>query len=268
VPLCSRPTAVLKKIFRFSPLLIVFTNQGADCENAQGSTLHPSPSSGRTPCFPRPRLESESESHASRRLCRDWRSAGVASGGVVLSSIPPRPQADQGGGSSNADAAIAELRNRELDLQSTSPGRSTPGPPFSLAPGLAPSPAPAFPVGVSLSAAIDTYVSQLGLFRAKKTVREAKRILEYLQRTAQIQRDQEIDPNSRRTCRSMHASAIRVQGQAHRMGCRSRAESLPKQGHAAHRGASQLDTKSRAPHSGGNTPPPEKRLYRCTACRN
>jgi hypothetical protein len=64
---------------------------------------------------------------------------------------------------SNTDAAIAEPRNRELDLQSTSPGRSTPGPPFSLAPGFAPSPAPAFLVEVSLSAAVYTYGSQLGL---------------------------------------------------------------------------------------------------------
>jgi integrase/recombinase XerD len=79
---------------------------------------------------------------------------------------------------SNADAAIAELRNKELDLRSTSLRRSTPGSPSSPAPGLAPSPAPASPAEVSFSAAVDAYVSQLGLFRAKKTVREAKRILE------------------------------------------------------------------------------------------
>jgi integrase/recombinase XerD len=79
---------------------------------------------------------------------------------------------------SNADAAIAELRNKELDLRSTSLRRSTPGSPSSPPPGLAPSPAPASPAEVSFSAAVDAYVSQLGLFRAKKTVREAKRILE------------------------------------------------------------------------------------------
>lgn len=79
---------------------------------------------------------------------------------------------------SNADAAIAELRNKELDLQSTSSGRSSPGSPSSLAPCLDPSPAPTSPAEVSLFAAVNAYVSQLGLFRAKKTVREAKRILE------------------------------------------------------------------------------------------
>jgi integrase/recombinase XerD len=66
----------------------------------------------------------------------------------------------------DADAAVVAVQNLEHDLQAISLGRS------------APSPAPGVPATVSLDAAIKSYVSQLGLFRAPKTVHEAKRILE------------------------------------------------------------------------------------------
>lgn len=78
----------------------------------------------------------------------------------------------------DADAAIVALQNTEHDLRSISLGRSAAGFTPQLAPDSAPSPAPASPAGVSLSIAINTYVTQLGLFRAPKTVREATRILE------------------------------------------------------------------------------------------
>lgn len=70
----------------------------------------------------------------------------------------------------DADAAVVAVQNLEHDLQSISLGRS--------ALSSATSPTPESPTSVSLDAAIKSYVSQLGLFRAPKTVREAKRILE------------------------------------------------------------------------------------------
>jgi integrase/recombinase XerD len=70
----------------------------------------------------------------------------------------------------DADAAAVAVQNLEHDLQAISLGRS--------APGSATSPAPGSPAAVSLDAAIKSYVSQLGLFRAAKTIREARRILE------------------------------------------------------------------------------------------
>ena len=72
----------------------------------------------------------------------------------------------------DADAAVVAVQNLEHDLQSISLGRS--------ATDSSTSPTPGTPAGVSLDTAIDTYVSQLRLFRAPKTVREAKRILELL----------------------------------------------------------------------------------------
>ena len=70
----------------------------------------------------------------------------------------------------DSDAAVVAVQNLEHDLQSISLGRS--------APPSVTSPTPESPTSVSLDAAIKSYVSQLGLFRAPKTVREAKRILE------------------------------------------------------------------------------------------
>jgi hypothetical protein len=78
----------------------------------------------------------------------------------VAISVSGRPLVPMG------DAAVVAVQNLEHDLQSISLGRS------------APSPAPGVPATVSLDAAIKSYVSQLGLFRAPKTVHEAKRILE------------------------------------------------------------------------------------------
>jgi integrase len=71
---------------------------------------------------------------------------------------------------SDADAAVAAFQNLEHDLQAISLGRSTPRPTESAVPGA--------PATVSLDSAVTSYVSQLGLFRAPKTVREARRILQ------------------------------------------------------------------------------------------
>jgi integrase/recombinase XerD len=70
----------------------------------------------------------------------------------------------------DADVALVALQNTEHDLRSITLGRSVPN--------SAPSPGKEPLTGVSLNSAIMLYVSQLGLFRATKTVREAKRILE------------------------------------------------------------------------------------------
>jgi integrase/recombinase XerD len=70
----------------------------------------------------------------------------------------------------DADAAVVAVLNLKHDLQAVSLGRS----PLSSNE----SPIPGAPGALSLDTAIDTYVSQLRLFRAPKTVREAKRILE------------------------------------------------------------------------------------------
>lgn len=70
----------------------------------------------------------------------------------------------------DADVALVALQNTEHDLRSITLGRSVPN--------SAASSGQESLTGVSLNSAIDLYVSQLGLFRAPKTVREAKRILE------------------------------------------------------------------------------------------
>ena len=84
----------------------------------------------------------------------------------------------------DADAAIVAIQNVELELQSILLGRPTSGSVLDLAPVSVQTPtAPIGPLievvtSVSLTSAVECYVSQLRLFRSPKTVREAKRILD------------------------------------------------------------------------------------------